>query len=188
MATPRFRHLGPLVLSALAFASFPSARSEEPAKLELKPADRIAIVGNTLADRMQHFGHFEALLHARFPRHELVVRNLGFSGDELELRLRSAGFGSPDDHLTFAKADVIFAFFGYNESFSDQAGLPKFKRELQGFIKHALEQKYNGVSAPRLVLFSPIAHEDLHDPNLPDGRENNERLALYAIAMAEVAG
>jgi hypothetical protein len=37
------------------------------------------------------------------------------------------------------------------------------------------------------VLFSPIAHEDLKNPDLPDGRENNERLALYTRAMAEVA-
>ena len=64
-------------------------------RLELKQGAHVAIVGNTLADRMQHFGHFETLLHSRFPRHELVVRNLGFSGDELTLRLRSAGFGSP---------------------------------------------------------------------------------------------
>ena len=37
------------------------------------------------------------------------------------------------------------------------------------------------------MLFSPIAHEDLHDRNLPDGSENNKRLALYTEAMREVA-
>ena len=37
------------------------------------------------------------------------------------------------------------------------------------------------------MLFSPIAHEDLHDRNLPDGTENNKRLELYTAAMAEVA-
>lgn len=41
--------------------------------------------------------------------------------------------------------------------------------------------------APRIVLFSPIAHEDLGDPRLPDGRENNRRLAAYAGATAEAA-
>ena len=53
------------------------------------------------------------------------------------------------------KADVLFAFFGYNESFAGEAGLPKFKDDLAAFIKHTLAQKYNGKSAPRLVLFSP---------------------------------
>ncbi len=49
-----------------------------------------------------------------------------------------------------------------------------------------LAQKYNGKGAPRIVLFSPIAHQDLKDPNLPDGQANNARLALYTAAMAEV--
>ena len=102
-------------------------------------------------------------------------------------RLRSADFGSSDDWLTRTKADVIFAFFGYNESFAGKAGLEPFKKDLEAFIKHTLGQKYNGKSAPRLVLFSPIAHENLHDRNLPDGEENNKRLELYTAAMAEVA-
>jgi putative heme-binding domain-containing protein len=117
-----------------------------------------------------------------------VIRNLGFSGDELTTRLRSAGFGSPDEWLTRTKADVILAFFGYNESFAGKAGLDKFKKDLGDFITHTLAQKYNGKSTPRLVLFSPIAHEDIHDPNLPDGSENNARLELYTAAMKEVAG
>ncbi len=37
------------------------------------------------------------------------------------------------------------------------------------------------------MLFSPIAHENLHDRNLPDGSVNNKRLQLYTVAMAEVA-
>jgi mono/diheme cytochrome c family protein/sugar lactone lactonase YvrE len=41
--------------------------------------------------------------------------------------------------------------------------------------------------APRLVLFSPIAHENLRDHNLPDGTENNANLALYAEAIKQVA-
>jgi hypothetical protein len=54
--------------------------------IEIKPGDHISIVGNTLADRMQHDGWLETDLQARFPEHKLVIRNLGFSGDELTLR------------------------------------------------------------------------------------------------------
>ena len=53
--------------------------------LELKPGDHIAFIGNTLFERSQLFGHFEALLHQRFPRHQLVVRNLSWSADEIDL-------------------------------------------------------------------------------------------------------
>ncbi len=163
------------------------AHAAEATRLELAKGDHVAIIGNTLADRMQHFGHLEALVQSRFPRHEVVFRNLGFSGDELTLRLRSAGFGSPDEHLAAVRADVVLAFFGYNESFGGQAGLDKFKHDLKEFITHTLGQKYNGRSAPRLVLFSPIAHENLHDRNLPDGTANNARIALYTAAMRDVA-
>ena len=176
--------LAALVVLATYAGCLPAA---EPARLELKPGDHVAIIGNTLADRMQHFGHLEMFVQSRFPKHELVFRNLGFSGDELTVRLRSAGFGSPDDHLSFVQADVILAFFGYNESFAGSEGLAKFKQDLVDFIDHTLAQKYNGVSAPRLVLFSPIAHEDLHSPDLPDGKDNNPRIALYTTAMADVA-
>ncbi|MBI4582994.1 MAG: discoidin domain-containing protein [Planctomycetes bacterium] len=172
-------------ISALLAAVLSSALHAAP--LDLEKGDRICIIGNALAERMQHHGWLEALIHGRFPRHELVFRNLAFPGDELTLRLRSANFGSPDDHLRFNQAGVIFAFFGHNESFGGPAGLDKFKRDLEEFIQHTLGQKYNGRSAPRLVLFSPLAHENLHDPNLPDGSENNPNLKIYAEAMAEVA-
>ena len=154
---------------------------------ELRPGDHVSLIGNTLADRMQHDGWLEAHLVSRFPGHDLVFRNLGFSGDELTLRLRSQDFGTPDEWLTRTKTDVVFAFFGYNESFAGKAGLEKFKADLQAFITQTLARKYNGKTAPRLVVFSPIAHEDLHDKNLPDGKANNERLELYTAAMADVA-
>jgi putative heme-binding domain-containing protein len=173
----------------LAAALLPQATAQAPpaGTLKLKRGDRVSIIGNTLADRMQHDGWLETYFQARFPEHELVFRDLGFSGDELKVRPRSENFGSTDEWLTRTKADVVFAFFGYNESFADEVGLPKFKKDLDAFVKSTRAHKYNGTSAPRLVLFSPIAHEDLHDPNLPDGAANNKRLERYTAAMAEVA-
>lgn len=163
------------------------AGQPKSAKLELRPGDHISLIGNATADRMQHDGWLDTYFHSRFPKHDLSFRNLGFAGDELTIRLRSASFGSPDDWLRKTQTDVVLAFFGYNESFAGDAGLDKFKRDLDSFVKHTLGQKYNGKNAPRLVLFSPIAHENLHDRNLPDGVENNKRLGKYTAAMGEVA-
>jgi putative heme-binding domain-containing protein len=157
------------------------------ALLALQPKEHICFIGNTLADRMQHDGWLETLIQYRFSKHDLVFRNLGFAADELTVRPRSQDFGSPEKWLTACKADVVFAFFGYNESFGGEAGLPKFKADLAAFIKSTLGAKYNGKNAPRLVLFSPIAHENVHDRNLPDGNDNNKRLELYTAAMADVA-
>ncbi len=153
----------------------------------LEAGDHICIIGNTLADRMQHHGWLETLIQTRHSRKNLVIRNLGFAADELGIRPRSMNFGSPDAHLAHSGADVVLAFFGYNESFAGAAGLPEFEKQLAAFVDHTLEQRYNGESAPRLVLFSPIAHEDLHDENLPNGTANNSRLSVYSEAMAKVA-
>src|SRR5215831_18447568 len=46
-----------------------SADDSRPAvRLTLRPGDHICIIGNTLADRMQHDGWLETYLHSRFPK------------------------------------------------------------------------------------------------------------------------
>lgn len=177
-------------LPFLGLVLFTSAlHAAAPKTLEIREGDHICLIGNTLAERMQFEGHnhWETLLYQRFPKHNLVVRNLSWSADEVALRPRAEGFGTPDEHLTFSKADVVIAFFGFNESFKGETGLPQFKADLTEWIKHTKEQNYSGKGAPRIALVSPIAAEDLHDPNLPDGKEINQRLTLYVAAMKEVA-
>ena len=146
----RCPRLALLALAAtLAGPALPPADAASPdAKLEIRHGDHIAIIGNTLADRMQHDGWLEAYVVSRFPKHDLVLRNLGFSADELTIRLRSAGFGTPDQWLTATETDVILAFFGYNESFQGQEGLATFKKDLEDFITATLAQKYHGESRP----------------------------------------
>ena len=75
-----------------------SAFAAEP-KLRLEKGDHVAIIGNTLADRMQHSGWLETYTHAIHPDLDLVFRNLGFSDDELTLRPREDNFCSPDQCL-----------------------------------------------------------------------------------------
>lgn len=155
-------------------------------KLAFKKNDRISIIGNTMADRMQHSGWLETYIHATYPDLDLTFRNLGFSGDELKVRQREDNFGSPDEWLTKTKANVVFAFFGYNEALKGPEGLDSFRKDLAEVIDGMAAQRYDGVSPPRLVFFSPIAHENLKSPHLPDGSENNKKLALYTQAMKEV--
>lgn len=155
--------------------------------LQFKDGDHIAILGNTLPDRMQHDGWLQTLIYARFPRQNLVFRNISRAGDEVATWHRSENFGTRDEWLTKTKADVIFAFYGFNESFAGPAGVATFKANLDAFLKHAASQNYSGKGAPRVVLFSPIANEKLSDPNYPDPAANNANIKAYAAAMAEVA-
>ena len=56
-------------LAVLLVFQWPSAAEA----LRLQKGDHICIVGNTLAERMQHYGWLETLIHARFPQQELVL-------------------------------------------------------------------------------------------------------------------
>ncbi|MFN0180218.1 MAG: PVC-type heme-binding CxxCH protein [Gemmatimonadales bacterium] len=153
--------------------------------LELEEGDHIVIIGNTLAERMQHDGWLETYLQLARPALGLVVRDQGFAGDRIDHRPRTKGLPSPDDYLGLSKASVVFAMFGYNESYDDDP--EGFATDLATWIDHTRAQNYSGQGAPRIVLFSPIAHEDLDDPNLPDGSANNGRLAKYTRVMDSVS-
>lgn len=157
------------------------------ADLELQAGDRVCLVGNELGERMQHHNHCEALLHHTYPELQLSIRNLCFPGDEPYERIRSLDFGDPDSHLTHSKADVILFFFGFNESFAGDDGLSQFAKDMARLVKETQSKKYNGESAPRIALISPIAFENIGDPNVTDGTQQNKDLAKYTAALKQVA-
>lgn len=155
--------------------------------LKLEKGARVVFIGNCLFERMQDHGWFEAMVLQRLPKEELVFRTLAWPGDEITIQPRPQGYGDLHKHLAEQKADVILAAYGFNESFRGAGAIPEFERNLANFIVSLKLRRYNGRSAPQIVLVSPIPHEDLRNPNLPDGKANNERLKLYAEAMARVA-
>jgi putative heme-binding domain-containing protein len=174
------------------------------ASVPVTQGETLCLMGGALAERMQHHGWLETRLQQRFLNQQVRVRNLGFGGDEVNVHQRTMNFGKFssdgmdmdlantgfvvwDRFLEHCDAGLIFGFFGYNESYGGLAGVRDFRAELAAFIDNVHAQKYNGVGAPRLVLFSSIPFENFGDSNLPDGREINERIELYNLAMASVA-
>ncbi len=174
--------------------------------------ERIVMIGNGLGERMVDHPYFEAGLQMEYPLNKLYIRDLCRPGDtagfrphpsrnsqwafpgaekfhpQHQIHAGNGHYPTPDQWLTDLKADTLIAFFGYNESFDGPAGIANFKGEIDAFIKYTATQKYNGKAAPRLVLISPIAYENLSAKrDLPDGRAENANLALYTQAMAEVA-
>ena len=190
-----------------------SCSKQEENTLKIESNSHIVLIGNNLASRMMNFGHFETEMQLRYPNDSLYIRNMAdggntpgfrphssrvspwaFPGAELfqtELAQKSGSkghFETEDEWLTRLEADIIIAFFGYSESFRGSEGLDNYKEELRAFIKHTLNQKYNGAAPPQLAIVSPIAFEDLSDKmDLPDGKKENGNLALYSEAMEQVA-
>ena len=153
-----------LLLSALCLIG---CSTKKETGIPVKNNQHIVLIGNNLASRMINFGHFETEMHLRYPDSSLFIRNMADPGNtpgfrphssrkepwafpgaekfyenELENESGSIGFfPSEDEWLTNLKADVVLAFFGYNESFQGEAGLANFKNELQAFIHHTKNQK-----------------------------------------------
>jgi len=202
-----FATFGMLGLALLAFT--PST----PSALKITKGAHIILVGNNLGSRMMNFGYFETELQLRYPDHQLYIRNMCDGGNTPGFRPHSGrptpwafpgaekfqtelandpeteGFlDYPDTWISKHKADIIIALFGYDESFQGPAGLENYKAELDAFIKHTLNQKYNGTTRPQLAIVSPIAFEDLSSKfDLPNGKLENQNLQLYKEAMKQVA-
>ena len=162
---------------------------------------------------MMEYGDFDTELQTRFPDYNLFIRNICSPGNtpgfrphpsrnspwafpgaekfnpEFDINTGSEGhFPTEDEWLIELKPDVILGFFGYNESFRGPEGIEDFKGEIAAFIDHTNSQDYNGGKGTTLVLISPIAFEDLTDTyDLPDGKEFNKNIQLYADAMEQVA-
>jgi putative membrane-bound dehydrogenase-like protein len=157
----------------------------DPVPFAFQSGDVVAIVGNGLPDRMQHDNWLETLLQSELRGRQVRIRNLSASGDRPNSYPRSSGATSMTEYLRHIKADVVFAFFGYNESYD---GKPEeYKQQLLDFVKKTRGSKANGKSFPRIVLFSPIAHEDTRSPNVPDGKAHNVQLEAYTEATAAAA-
>ncbi len=198
------------VLTVFAISSF---QTTPPPALTVQKDSHISLIGGNLGSRMMNYGLFETEMHVRYPDYNLYIRNMCDGGDtpgfrphasrnlpwafpgaeqfQTEYAKNSASeghFDSPDQWLTRLKTDIIICMFGYSESFLGKAKLDIYKAELDAFIKYTLNQKYNGKSAPQLVIVSPIAFEDLSGKyDLPNGVKENENLWLYTKAMKEVA-
>ncbi|MEN8848521.1 MAG: PVC-type heme-binding CxxCH protein [Akkermansiaceae bacterium] len=152
----------------------------DPSPFKFQKGDTIAIIGNSLAERMQHDGWMEALIQAEQPGMNLSFRNMSLSGDRANQYPRSKGFTPMPAYLQEVGADVIIAMFGYNESFDTSPA--DYTEQLSGLVQNLRKAQPNGKSFPRIILASPIAHENLRDKNLPNGRANNKRLLAITEA------
>ena len=157
--------------------------------LQFLDGERIALYGNSTAERMNLFGHFEALLHQRFPEKKLVVRNFARPADDVANRQRAGDYTKLDDPVAAFGADTYLLFFGFNESFAGPGAVETFKDGYLSLLDE-LAVKYprdDTKAPPRFVIVSPMAVEPTGDPLMPDADAQNKTLAVYRDAARDVA-
>lgn len=175
------------ILTALALLIFGVMPAR--AALDLNEGDSVIVVGNTFAERLALSGYLDAMIHAANPDKKIVIRSVPNSADEVDDRPRETNVPRMDFYLKRHGADVVVMCYGMSESFDGLGGVEKFKTDLAGRVDHHINAKYNGESAPKIVLVSPIAHEDLNAP-LPTGdaiAKRNAEIKAYTAAMKAVA-
>ncbi|MBC2839009.1 c-type cytochrome [Robiginitalea sp. SC105] len=209
----RVLHLpGPGLAWLLAAVLFWSCSRPEPL-VTVRRQDTLVLLGNNLPSRMMQFGYFETALQAAYPDSLLRIRNMGDGGNTPGFRPHSGRmepwafpgasellselyppsgseghFESPDEWLSRLEADIILAFFGFNEVFRPDGYQEVTREELSRFVTHTLNRKYHGGASPRLVLISPTALEEHNGgPDLPEVGTTNRKLEAYTEMMAAVA-
>lgn len=158
------------------------------AALSLKDNDTVVLLGNTVIERAQKYGHLETALTLAADRSNLKFRNLGWSGDTVFGHARSY-FGPPEEgfrrltaDLGELKPDVVLICYGAVAAFEGPEGLADF---LKGY--ETLLEMIRTTAKPReIVIVSPPPAESLPAP-MPDLAAHNERLALYAAALGKLA-
>ncbi len=178
-----------MLLPSVVLATLVAPAQPAAPRVEVRDGDRIVWLGNTLVEREQRYGYWEAALYATNPGKKFTVRNLGWSGDTVFGDAR-AGFDTPAKgfermvSLTLElKPTAIWVAFGANESFEGAAGLPRFE---QGLTK--LLDALRPANA-RVVLFTPAPVQAFPGHLTPEARGTRTKdLALYADAIRRTAG
>ncbi len=175
-----------IVLGQLSVLSTLTAHADEPPRFPFRDGDRIVLVGDTLVERDQRYGFLETILTIRNPDKNLTFRNLGWSGDTVAGISRSgfdppaAGYEQLAQQILAAKPTVVIVGYGMADSFAGERGLSTF----EGGLNRLLDL-IAGTGA-RVVMLSPIAHENLGRP-WPDPAKHNYDLGLYRDVIRKVA-
>jgi lysophospholipase L1-like esterase len=150
--------------------------------------DTVVLLGNTVIERAQKYGHLETAISLSAGKNNLKFRNLGWSGDTVFGTARSyfgppkEGFDRLKSDLTELKPNVVIVCYGAVAAFDGEKGLTEF---ISGY--ETLLSMIKSSAAPReIVIVSPPPAESLGAP-MPDMAKHNKRLALYSEALGDLA-
>ncbi|TWU46883.1 PVC-type heme-binding CxxCH protein [Rubripirellula reticaptiva] len=165
------------------------AFADEPTQVAFSDGNRVAAVGNSLAERMNLYGNFETQLHLTLPDQQIKFRNFGWPADEVGNRQRPNSYTTIDDPLKVFSPNVFLCFYGANESFAGDSAsdVEQFVANYRKWIAE-LSSTYAGTEGQaRFVLVSPTAFESSGNPLHPDADKRNKSLEIYTDAIKRLA-
>ncbi len=131
--------------------------------VQLRDGDRVVLLGGTIIEREQRFGHWETMLTIAHADKHLTFRNLGWSGDTVWGESRGLfephlGYQRLVEQVTAVNPTLVLVAYGGNEAFNGVEGLDAFLAQYTKLL--------DDVSAEgrRFILLCPLS---LDAPSLP---------------------
>ncbi|MEX0725606.1 MAG: SGNH/GDSL hydrolase family protein [Planctomycetaceae bacterium] len=146
------------------------------------------MIGGTFIEREQRESYIETALTAYYPDRHITFRNLGWSGDTIRAESRGifdppeVGYQRLMEQVAERKPTVVMLFYGNNESFAGEKGLPQFEQD----YRKLLDDLSTAAGNPVFVLVSPHSHVE-NAQSLPDPEVNNRNLKLYSKSIHRIA-
>lgn len=170
-------------------ALFAAGPGSQKPHLVLSDGDRVVFLGNTLIERAQKYGHWEAALSARFPEANVIFRNLGWDGDTVWAESRgmfdppAKGYQRMLERIRGIRPTVVFLGYGNNEAHSGLGGLPRFLDRYRKLMDDVAKASAEEV---RFVIIPPLPREH-RNPMHPDPEAYNRVVLKYAEALEKLA-
>jgi len=165
---------------------WPLPEPSDASEVDLRDGDRVLVVGDALADRLARSGSLAAVIHAAHPDLDLVVRHVPWAGDGLTDQPREVNVPTTLDWIARVRPTVLVVCYGMAESLDDRFDPEVLARDLETFVTLA---RGRADTDPRVILVSPIDHEDLGEP-WPTGDAldaHRERLRVVAEVLRDGA-
>ncbi|HBN76985.1 MAG TPA: hypothetical protein DD473_14450 [Planctomycetaceae bacterium] len=177
-----------VLLSLLAFGllnSTPGSAADLQAKWELKPGDRVVMLGSTFIERENTQGVLEMSLRLAAPETNFTVRNLGWSGDNV-LGESRAYFGPVEqgykhilEYVQLTNPTVLIVSYGQNAAFNGEERLKDFITNYERLLKDLSAENR------RIIVLGPTPLEPMvRSPEVVNAQ--NETRNKYGQAIQQM--
>ena len=154
-----------------------------------KDGDKVALIGGTVIEREQNYGHWELALTRNIPAKNVTFRNLGWSGDTVWAESRGIfepseqGYAQLIELVKEQKPSVLIFGYGAVEAFDGPPRMAAFLQQYERIINDCKAASAEGV---RVILLGPMDMVHMPAP-LPSPVTYNAQLVPYRDAIQALA-